>query len=66
MYKNGFQFLITDNEIIGTVNGSARYDYFGRETIYSVTFNDHGYIYRYDIFESTITNNLKCGNYKAM
>lgn len=61
MYKNGFRFEVTKNGIIGEIDGVTT------TGIYSVCFYQNGEMYyRADVYESTITNNLKVGAYKAI
>lgn len=61
MYKNGFRFEVTKNGIIGEIDGVTT------TGIYSVCFYENGSMYyRADVYESTITNNLKIGAYKAI
>ena len=65
MYNKGFKFKVTKNNIIGEVNGVCPVK-FGKENIYGVTFNDNGYVYRFDVCESTIETNLRLGIYEEI
>lgn len=61
MYKIGFRFEVTKNGIIGEVDGVST------TGIYSVCFFENGsFYYRTDVYEGTITNNLKYGIYKEI
>ena len=64
MYKKGFSFKVTKNGITGIINGVV--DNFSSR-IYSVSFYENGELYFIaDVFEETITNNLKYGDYVAI
>lgn len=64
MYKKGFSFKVTKNGIVGIVDG-INSDVFSR--VYSVSFYENGNLYYVaDVFEETITNNLKYGHYVAI
>lgn len=61
MYKNGFEFEVVKNGIIGIIDGVST------TGIYSVCFYENGEMYhRADVHESTITNGLECGAYRAL
>ncbi len=64
MYKKGFSFKVTKNGIIGVVDGVSNSL---SSKIYSVSFYENGNLYYMaDVFEETITNNLKYGHYVAI
>lgn len=64
MYKTGFSFKVTKNGIIGVVDGVSNSL---SSKIYSVSFYENGNLYYMaDVFEETITNNLKYGHYVAI
>jgi hypothetical protein len=64
MYKTGFSFKVTKNGIIGVVDGISNSL---SSKIYSVSFYENGNLYYMaDVFEETITNNLKYGHYVAL
>lgn len=64
MYKKGFSFKVTKNGIIGVVDGVSNSL---SSKIYSVSFYENGNLYYMaDVFEETITNNLKYGHYIAL
>lgn len=62
MFKNGFRFEVVKNGIIGEITGVTR------EGVYGVLFFNKDGIpyYRADVFEGTIRDNLRLGNYKEV
>lgn len=61
MYKIGFKFEVAKNGLIGIIDGVTT------TGIYSVSFYENGGLYlRADVYEGTITDNLKIGAYKEI
>lgn len=61
MYKCGFKFKVTNKNITGEIDGVST------TGIYSVVFYENGSMYyRADVYESTITNNIKYGVYEII
>lgn len=59
--KNGFTFKVVGENITGEVDGLTR------ENIWSVVFRENGRMFaRYDVYESTIKNNLELGIYEEV
>lgn len=64
MFQKGFSFKVTKNGITGIINGVV--DNFSSR-IYSVSFYENGKLYYMaDVFEETISNNLKYGYYEEI
>lgn len=64
MYNKGFTFKVNKNGIIGVVNGINKSL---TSNIYSISFYENNNLYYMaDVFEETITNNLKYGCYTAI
>lgn len=69
MYKIGFKFKVVKNGIVGEVDGVATsgIDGITDKPICSVCFYENGGLYyRADVFEDTITQNLKHGFYEEI
>ena len=65
MYNKGFSFKVTKNGIIGIIKDLSTTGISSQ--IYAVDFYENGkYYYSADVFEETITNNLKYGYYEAI
>lgn len=60
MYKLGMKFVVVKNGIVGEITGYE-------SGIYSVAFSNNDGVYAvYSVYEGTIRDNLRIGNYKEI